>query len=77
MDSPRTLRFAPNGLRTHTKITSRRVMAKVGMTLVRRFRLTPEDLANADTFHTDSAEVWDGDDVEYALERTDWEKQRH
>ena len=47
------------------------------MTLVRRFRLTPEDLANADTFHTDSAEVWDGDDVEYALERTDWEKQRH
>jgi RimJ/RimL family protein N-acetyltransferase len=51
---------------------SRRVLAKCGFTLVRRFRLTPADLAQADTFHTDSLVVWDGDDLEYALERTNW-----
>lgn len=49
---------------------SRRVMEKAGMMLVRRFRLSLEDIQNADTFHTDSTEIWDGDDVEYAIERT-------
>jgi RimJ/RimL family protein N-acetyltransferase len=53
-------------------LASRRVMEKVGMRLVRRFRLTPEDLMKADSFHDTSLEIWDGDDVEYALERADW-----
>ena len=51
-----------------------RVMEKLGMTLRRRFRLTPEDLANVDTFHADSLEIWDGDDVEYAVDRNEWEE---
>jgi RimJ/RimL family protein N-acetyltransferase len=51
---------------------SRRVLAKCGFTLVRRFRLTPADMAQADTFYTDSLDIWDGDDLEYALERQDW-----
>ncbi len=55
-------------------LASRRVMEKVGMTLARTFRLTPADLARTDTFQPDSLEVWDGDDVEYALERVDWER---
>lgn len=53
-------------------LASRRVMEKAGMRLVRRFRLTPEDLADIDTFHTEGTEVWDGDDVEYALDKTAW-----
>ncbi|WP_420629486.1 GNAT family N-acetyltransferase [Candidatus Leptofilum sp.] len=57
-------------------VASRRVMEKVGMTLVRRFRLTPEALQATDTFHTEDLEVWDGDDVEYALDKLDWEKQQ-
>jgi RimJ/RimL family protein N-acetyltransferase len=55
-------------------IGSRRVMEKAGMTLVRTFRLTPADLAAAGTFRASSGEVWDGDDVEYALEKADWER---
>ncbi|MEZ4592182.1 MAG: GNAT family N-acetyltransferase [Chloroflexota bacterium] len=58
-------------------VASCRVMEKAGMTLVRRFRLTPEELQAADTFHTDSMEIWDGDDVEYALDKSAWEKQSH
>lgn len=53
---------------------SRRVMEKAGMRLVRCFRLTPSDIQNADTFHTESVEVWDGDDVEYAIEKTTWSR---
>ena len=53
-------------------LASRRVMEKLGMTLVRRFRITAEDIAQADTFHAESVEVWDGDDVEYAIERAEW-----
>jgi RimJ/RimL family protein N-acetyltransferase len=52
----------------------RRVMEKLDMTLVRRFRLTPEDIVRADRYHAVSLEVWDGDDIEYALERADWEQ---
>jgi RimJ/RimL family protein N-acetyltransferase len=57
-------------------IGSRRVMEKVGMTLVRTFRMTPEEIASNGTFHTDDATIWDGDDVEYALEKEDWERQK-
>lgn len=54
---------------------SRRVMEKVGMTLVRRFRPTPAELA-AHGIDAAMAAHFPGDDVEYALERTDWEHQR-
>ena len=56
-------------------LASRRVMEKAGLTLVRSYRLTPADLASQGTFHSASQEVWDGDDVEYALEKADWERQ--
>jgi RimJ/RimL family protein N-acetyltransferase len=56
-------------------LASRRVMEKAGMTFVRAFRLTPADLAAAGTFHAASQEVWDEDEVEYALTRPDWERQ--
>lgn len=52
-------------------LASRRVMEKAGMTFVRSFRLTPEELAVASTYMATDA-VWPSDDVEYALERRDW-----
>lgn len=56
-------------------IGSRRVMEKVGLTLVRTFRLTAEDLsADESSFHSTAQEPWDGEDVEYALEKADWER---
>ncbi len=54
-------------------IASRRVMEKVGMTLVRTYRLTPEQLLQM--YGITSPELFDGDDVEYALEKVDWERQ--
>lgn len=56
----------------HDNLASRRVMEKAGMTLVRTFRMTPAELA-AHGISPDA--VWDGDDVEYALEKADWERQ--
>lgn len=53
---------------------SRRVMEKAGLTLVRRFRLTPADLSATATFHSTSQDVWEGDEVEYALLKADWER---
>lgn len=55
-------------------LASRRVMEKAGLRFARSFRLTPADLVAAGTFQSASQEVWDGDDVEYALEREDWER---
>ncbi|MEM7118288.1 MAG: GNAT family N-acetyltransferase [Chloroflexota bacterium] len=52
---------------------SRRVMAKVGLTFVRSFRYAAEDL-QSDTSYSSSDEMWDGEDVVYALERIEWEK---
>jgi RimJ/RimL family protein N-acetyltransferase len=53
-------------------IGSQRVMQKSGLTLVRTFRMTPAELAA----HGLDPEVrWDGDDVEYALKKADWERQ--
>ncbi len=57
-------------------IASRRVMEKAGMTLVRRYRMTPARLATQDTIDVTSVDPWDGDDVEYALEKVDWERSR-
>jgi RimJ/RimL family protein N-acetyltransferase len=45
---------------------SRRVMEKCGLTFVRTFKYEGDD----------SAEIWEGDDVEYALTREDWERQQ-
>lgn len=56
-------------------LASRRVMEKLGMTLVRRFRVSPADLAAHGTYQVTSTDGWDGDDVEYALEKADWERQ--
>ncbi|MGE0543770.1 MAG: GNAT family N-acetyltransferase [Dehalococcoidia bacterium] len=55
-------------------LASRRVMEKLGMTLVRTFRITPTDLGAHGTYHVTSTDVWDGDDVEYALEREEWQR---
>lgn len=41
--------------------------------LVCTFRLTLEDLATSDTTDHTSPEVWDGDDVEYAITKIQWE----
>jgi RimJ/RimL family protein N-acetyltransferase len=57
-------------------LASRRVMEKLGMAPVRRFRIVAEDIAQSDTYHATSLEVWDGDDVEYALDRADWERRQ-
>ncbi|MEM7029253.1 MAG: GNAT family N-acetyltransferase [Chloroflexota bacterium] len=54
-------------------MASRRVMEKLGMTFKRAFRLTPEDIQSSDTSYSDSDDVWDGDDVEYSIERAEWE----
>lgn len=58
-------------------IGSRRVMEKVGLTLVRSYRPTLEELAAHGTYDTAAAllDLFPGDDVEYALERADWERQ--
>ena len=56
-------------------LASRRVMEKAGMTLSRRFRLTPADLDGVDTYQVSSQDLWEGDDVEYALQKRDWEQQ--
>ncbi len=55
-------------------LASRRVMEKAGLTLVRRFRLTPADLSHSLTFEGTSQDIWEGDEVEYALLRADWER---
>jgi len=56
-------------------LASRRVMEKAGMRLSRRFRLTPADLDGVDTYQVSSQDLWDGDDVEYSLHKSDWEQQ--
>jgi RimJ/RimL family protein N-acetyltransferase len=55
-------------------LASRRVMEKAGLELTRTFRLTPADLERVDTYHVGSQDLWDGDEVEYALEKADWEQ---
>ena len=74
--------FAKYGVKRVTATTysanqaSRRVMEKLGMTFLRSFRMTADDLSSSDTsFHT-AEHVWDGDDVEYCLEKADWVRMR-
>ena len=52
-------------------VASRRLMEKVGMRLVRTFRMTPEELAA----HGADQVLWEGDDVEYAITKAEWERQ--
>lgn len=52
---------------------SRRVMERLDMSLVRTFRYTPADLAATDT-HVPGVDLWDGEDVEYAITRAEWER---
>lgn len=56
-------------------LASRRVMEKAGLSLVRTFRMTVEELQALDSLSYEASEVlWDGDDVEYALRKVDWER---
>ena len=55
---------------------SRRVMEKLGMTLVRSYRMTLGELAAQNTYASAPGDLWDGDDVEYALEKAEWERQK-
>jgi RimJ/RimL family protein N-acetyltransferase len=55
--------------------SSRRVMEKVGMRLVRRHRPTLDELTSETSNHLSADSVWDGDEVEYALTEADWERQ--
>lgn len=55
-------------------LASRRVMEKAGMTQVRTFRMTPEELAAHGMSEATAADLWEGDDVEYAIERADWQR---
>lgn len=56
-------------------LASRRVMEKAGLILVRTFRITAADLLEEGTTHVAAQELWDGDDVEYALDKVGWEQQ--
>jgi RimJ/RimL family protein N-acetyltransferase len=51
-------------------LASRRVLDKAGFRLVRRFRMRPEQLGG--TFDGSAQPMWDGDDLELAVERADW-----
>lgn len=53
---------------------SRRVMEKLGLTFVRGYRFTDEDMASQETVAKAEAKPWDGDEVEYALTREAWER---
>ena len=54
-------------------LASRRVMEKAGLTLVRTYRTTPAD--NFALYGITRPDLFDGDDVEYALDKADWEQQ--
>jgi RimJ/RimL family protein N-acetyltransferase len=54
-------------------LASRRVMEKAGLTLVRTYRVTAAELLSL--YGITSPELFDGDDVEYALDKADWEQQ--
>ena len=53
---------------------SRRVMEKLGMTFARAFRYDPDALPTGSATYVQDGAAWDGDDVEYALTRDEWEQ---
>jgi len=58
-----------------TELGVQRVMEKAGLRLARTYRMTPEELLAEGTYHSTSQDLWEGDDVEYALGKADWEQQ--
>ncbi|HZU13851.1 MAG TPA: GNAT family N-acetyltransferase [Chloroflexota bacterium] len=54
-------------------LASRRVLEKLGFTVVRRFHLDPEDLAAEPTYDAVGTDPFPGDDLEYALTPAQWE----
>jgi RimJ/RimL family protein N-acetyltransferase len=54
-------------------LASRRVMEKAGLTLVRTYRTTPAD--NVALYGITCSDLFEKDDVEYALDKADWEQQ--
>ncbi len=55
-------------------VASRRVMEKVGMRLVRRYKPTPEELL--EYLGVTDPSIFPEDDVEYAITRQEWEALR-
>ena len=53
-------------------LPSQRVLQRLGFQLKRRYRMTEAQMAQADTFHSDSVDLWPGDDFEYELTREDF-----
>ena len=53
---------------------SRRVMEKAGLTLVRTFRMTPQQLE--EILGVTDPTIFPGDDVEYAVTKEEWERQQ-
>lgn len=41
-------------------LASRRVLEKLGMKIMRRFRMTTAKLSQLDIFHPDATQIWDG-----------------
>ena len=54
-------------------LASRRVMEKLGLTWVRSFHI---DQLDSETTDFSTTEIWDGDDVEYALRKAEWQAHR-
>ena len=57
-------------------VGSQRVLEKLGMRLVRRYRPTVQDLAGGAFVDPAVTEVWDGDEFEYEQSSTDWRDQQ-
>ena len=53
-------------------VGSQRVLEKLGMRLVRRYRPTVQDLAGGAFVDPAATAVWDGDEFEYELGSADW-----
>lgn len=53
-------------------IASQRVMAKLGMTLKRRFRYTPAELQRLEPHDDGEIDLWPGEDVEYEITQKTW-----
>jgi RimJ/RimL family protein N-acetyltransferase len=53
-------------------LASRRVMEKADMSLTRWFRMTSADFEAIDTYQALSQEPWDGYDLEYSLQLSDF-----
>lgn len=53
-------------------VGSQRVLEKLGMRLVRRYRPTVQDLAGGAFADPVATEVWDGDEFEYELSSAAW-----